>query len=97
MPRVAREIDRYFASSEQLSLWKEWQKIGNGSSNFDLCRSCARLVLGCVWPLELKPYNDEPPDVPCFGDGPVAHPPYEEQHPPYRCDLCECKLEARDD
>jgi hypothetical protein len=57
---------------------------GDGSPTVDVCAPCGvDFVEGEKPPAELKSYQDA-----TVGETECAHPPFEEQSPPYKCECC---------
>lgn len=79
------------------------EETGNGSSTFDLCKDCSkewggealpiRLRTRCLWTVDT--YNGDPAGT-LSETGDVCHPPYEDQHPPYECEICGEELTEED-
>lgn len=75
------------------------ERTGNGSSNFDLCCSCAKDWDGIgELPSECGPYNGEPEgegiQYQLVGDDGAAHPCYEDEE--YDCEVCGKRLTKED-
>lgn len=89
MPRVAN-------AGPSVDLFCE--KTGNGSSTHDVCADCLLDYGngGIIPPMpELEPYNGDPGGEIGWQEG-VDHPPYEDEHPPYRCAICYKDLTKED-
>lgn len=85
------------------------EETGEGSSTFDLCNVCSKQWGGHDLPIEdvgernpwtkgcrqVDTYNGDPAGT-LSDTGDVCHPPYEEQSPPYECEICGEELTEED-
>lgn len=67
--------------------WHKHEARGEGSSTFDVCRSCWHDLDADAhaYDAELTPYNGDPDGTDGRG-GDIGHPPYEDGE--YECEVC---------